>query len=287
MDSPPPPPSPPPLPLVEPRASAAASDSEEEVDVDDAGLTSTDASLMLDAAARGDASVVRSLLSAGGDGVASLVQAADSDGRTVLAYAVGSGSVECVAALLQSGAEVDAADRRGRTPLMVAASFEVAAQLISSGAQTTATDRRGQTPLHHTVKAKRLEVADVLLRNGASDVNAKDCRFSAVSVCKPDYFSEDIWGDELSVRVRDEGKFLRGVKIIKLLLRNGADVNDKDKNGRTALSLAAHVARPDLIRTLLRNGASVNLTDDGGLSPLYHALELNQIEAFAQLIMHS
>ena len=61
-------------------------------------------------------------------------------------------------------------------------------------------------------------------------------------------------------------------KIVKLLLEKGADVNVRDKYGTTALSMASQANHTEIVVLLLQNGASVNVKDTvNGLSPLWVA----------------
>jgi ankyrin repeat protein len=53
-------------------------------------------------------------------------------------------------------------------------------------------------------------------------------------------------------------------EAISLLLENGADVNAKDDDGRTALMAAAYNKDPKMISLLLENGADAAITDNNG-----------------------
>jgi len=72
------------------------------------------------------------------------------NGRTALAYAAFSGSIETARTLVEAGAEIDLADHQGWTPLMVAISqghASVADGLLQLGASTASRTQSGQTPL--------------------------------------------------------------------------------------------------------------------------------------------
>jgi len=51
----------------------------------------------------------------------------------------------------------------------------------------------------------------------------------------------------------------RHIKVVRLLIENGADVNLQDKSGRTALMGGADY--PEIVEILLNNGADVNARD--------------------------
>ncbi|KAI8746555.1 ankyrin repeat and KH domain-containing protein 1 [Biomphalaria glabrata] len=63
------------------------------------------------------------------------------------------------------------------------------------------------------------------------------------------------------------------VEVLKHLIEKGADVNRKNKIGLTALHVAALRNNYDCAKTLLEHGADVNVTCDTGRTPLHRALK--------------
>ena len=91
-------------------------------------------------------------------------------GMTPLHAAARKGLKEVVELLIANGADVNAKDVLGQTPLHFADTKEIAELLVAAGADVSAKeDTRGRTPLHH---AATKEVAELLIAAGA-DVNAK------------------------------------------------------------------------------------------------------------------
>jgi uncharacterized protein len=112
---------------------------------------------------------VRELLHRGAD-----VDARDEDGRTPLFSAVLGGSVGLVGLLLESGANINARDKEGWTALHFAAQeyeLEIARILVARGADVNAQDDDGASPLWRAVfsYAGRDEIAQLLLQSGAKD----------------------------------------------------------------------------------------------------------------------
>lgn len=92
--------------------------------------------------------------------------------RTPLHWAAQHGHVEVVRTLIDNGADVNAKDVFGRTPLHLAVSHpNVIALLLDAGASVDARDSLSNTPLHRAVPS--IESVDALIRAGA-DVRAKN-----------------------------------------------------------------------------------------------------------------
>lgn len=64
-----------------------------------------------------------------------------------------------------------------------------------------------------------------------------------------------------------EAAFAGDVELVKLLVENGADVDDRDVQGVTPLILAIQAGHSDIARVLIANGADVNArpASDGGV----------------------
>ena len=86
------------------------------------------------------------------------------------------GDVEQVQLLISSGADVNATDNTGYTPLFYAAQNsqqKVAELLIGAGANVNTKDQYGNTPLHYAAVSGHYDMCEVLVSNGA-DVAAKN-----------------------------------------------------------------------------------------------------------------
>jgi ankyrin repeat protein len=110
-------------------------------------------------------------------------------------------------------------------------------------------DNLGRTPLYLAVAHNQLEIAELLLANGA-DVNARDPQLHTPLI-------QAIW-----VYNHD--------KMMRLLLAKGAGVNLSDKWNMTALAYAAKQGQPGDARILIANDANINFVM--GDTPLYFAV---------------
>lgn len=119
------------------------------------------------AAATGDAELIERLVAAGGN-----PRSARWNGETAVMIAAGAGSLDTVRLLARHGAEVNVAEPRGgQTALMWAAAeghSDVVAGLIALGAQVDAASRKGFTPLVFATIKNDVPTIETLLRAGAN-----------------------------------------------------------------------------------------------------------------------
>jgi ankyrin repeat protein len=118
-----------------------------------------------------DMSKVQDLIKRGAD-----VDAINKMGVTPLHLASYNNSIETAKLLIERGADVDAKGNGGWTPLYQATLYnfiEIAKLLLDRGADVKAKDNDGYTPLHRASRWNRIEIAKLLLDAGA-DVEAKD-----------------------------------------------------------------------------------------------------------------
>lgn len=76
------------------------------------------------------------------------------------------------------------------------------------------------------------------------------------------------------------------IKIVKLLLAHGADVDLADNKGRTALSVAACQEYKATVRLLLDAGAQIDIRDKAGYTPVILATMRNRY-AIVELLVQS
>ena len=116
--------------------------------------------------------IVRAALDQGAD-----INARNEDGRTPLMVAItNNNNTEVFSLLLKAGADINARDKDGSNPLMLAAgggNIEVV-MLLNAGANTNTRNVFSRTPLMYaTIDGQSPDVITTLLRAGA-DVSAHD-----------------------------------------------------------------------------------------------------------------
>nr|5AQB_A Chain A, 3G61_DB15V4 [synthetic construct] len=160
--------------------------------------------------------------------------------------------------LMANGADVNALDEVGWTPLHLAAwgHLEIVECLLKNGADVNAADIDGYTPLHLAAFSGHLEIVEVLLKYGA-DVNADDqAGFTPLHLAA-------IFGH---------------LEIVEVLLKNGADVNAQDKFGKTPRDLAIDNGNEDIAEVLGKAATLVKVKDAAdqlGARVGYIELDLN------------
>ncbi|KAL3310961.1 Ankyrin-2, partial [Cichlidogyrus casuarinus] len=124
--------------------------------------------------------------------------------------------------------------------------------LLARKANVNARNKAGFTPLHVAVERIRPAVVELLLGNKAQ-VNtrtSKDGRSALhIAAC-----------------------IGRGERSAEMLIKSGADVNQRMQNGETALHLASRVANLRMVETLLREDADIQLVCEGGNNALHIAV---------------
>jgi ankyrin repeat protein len=162
------------------------------------------------------------------------------------------------------------------------------ARLASSGANVNARDGRGRTPLHVAAFAKQRDAMKALVDAGA-DPNALDAdRYDAVTIAAvaddPATLQEalKLGNRATNVTSRYDGTALIAaahlghVEVVRILIKAGAPLDHVNNLGWTALiesivlgdGGARHTATLD---ALVEAGANVNIADRQGMSPLHLA----------------
>ncbi len=192
------------------------------------------------------------------------VDAADKRGRGPLCTAVSTGQVALIRVLLAGGAKVRS-EADGWTALHAAARWRdtVAARLLlEARADANATGRFGDTPLHMAAWDGDVEMARLLLAYGAN-VNSASGYDDGTPLC----VAAEAGEKDLSA----------------LLIARGAKVNATTNRGDTALHLAAYGGHEAVVRLLLANGAQVNVRDCKHETPLDLAVSARE-HAIAKLL---
>ncbi len=221
-----------------------------------------------------------------------LLKATDNAKSTLVHHAAGFGTVDTLQWLIDSGADVNAKNNRGSTPLHWAVPDEAKVRLLlARGANVNAKVAGGQTPLYHAaILGNGLATMSLLLEKGANPnlrtgggrsplmVAAGDGNVAAVRLlldAKAAIDAKDSSGMTALMMAASSGS-PAGVRI---LLERGADARIQTKRTETALGFAGTAGNEEVVRLLLEQGADVNVRNIRGFSPLMLAASSDTMPA--------
>jgi len=187
---------------------------------------------LISAAERGDTATALRLIADGAD-----VDAQDARGRTPVMAATRANRVETVGALISAGADINIRDDLKDNPFLYAGAqglLDILRLLIASGADTRITNRFGGTALIPAAERGHVEVVEELLTHTDVDVN---------------HINNLGWTALLEAVVLSDGG-PRHQQIVQLLIDHAADVTVADKDGVTPLQHAHKRGFAEIARML-------------------------------------
>ena len=210
------------------------------------------------------------------------------DGLPPLCRAARLGDATSVKALIEAGADVNAPDEQGGTPLSWATNAETARLLVRAGADIEAADDDNRTPLAAAAELGFPDVVDFLLSLGADPLGsrpdewqqyARDNQAAAVrrAVRRQDTRAQAL----ISAAARGQAD------EVAWMLAAGYDPDGRDEEEETALLKAAFSGYTEIVRLLLAAGAAPDAaTEPGEWTPLAHALNRNRRDV-ARLLLQA
>jgi len=155
------------------------------------------------------------------------------DGHTLLHHACINDKLDMCRVLIDAGANVNAQDHFGRTPLMeqIASgnvNIEIIKLLLARGARVNDVDHDGHSALYFAIYAENEAVIRYLIDNNA---NANE------------------------LEILDAAAKKGSVQLLELLLSNGADINKTNRFGQFALQVAFEENNYEACTFLRENGA--------------------------------
>ena len=155
-------------------------------------------------------------------------------GKTAMHVAAEAGNTDILSLLFEHRVDVDIRDENGSTPLHYApygGRLDTGQYLLDRGVDINAQDKQGLTPLFDAARGGHVEFAEMLLERGAIiDFRNGQGRTPLIQA------------------VMEEGK----IQVVRLLLKHGADVNARDKSGKTASQCTT---RQDILEILSEYGS--------------------------------
>ncbi len=272
---------------------------------------------IIEAVKSGDLETVRSLVAGGAE-----VDAPQGDGATALHWAAHQNDLVAAGLLIGAGADVNAANALGATALWLAAingSAPMVERLLESGADPSVSLGMGETPLMTAARSGSLATVELLLEYGA-DVNAAELERGQTALMwavaqqhgdvarvlianDADLHARTTVWDQLentAGNTNPSGNFRQAhggstpllfaarngdVETARVLLDAGADVQDTEASGASALVIAAHSGHGPLGVYLLEKGADPNASG-AGYTALHAAVLRGQLALVEALLDH-
>ncbi len=225
---------------------------------------------------------------------------------TLLHLAIEGNNPKLLTYLLNKGLNIDQADKSGTSALILAAMdhsrFRLLKILIKRNATLDQRNNRHTSALTMAIKRYNIKAAVLLINKGA-DVNIRDGIDTPLSLLHKALAqtSSKVLQEELRalqtlllskgahVNTPDENlrwsplmltashyQDLKSTAHLKLLIKLGAQIDQRDKNQRTALMIAASLGRLESLEVLIKYHAQLNLYDKFGWTALMLAVYYNQ-----------
>ncbi len=224
---------------------------------------------LLEAVLLGNRSAVENFIALGAD-----VNAAEDDGTTPLMRAVHGRFTDIAKRLIDSGASVTARNNYGVTALYLAARGGDAATtraLLVAGMDANTSLPGGETALMTAARSGNTDVVGVLLTGSSAVESLADLAGRGTTTERSGYSPAESagYGDTERHAIR----------------RARADVNAREQRyGDTALMWAAVAGHVDVVRLLIEAGADVRAVDDEGVTALHLARANGHTEVAVALL---
>jgi ankyrin repeat protein len=216
-------------------------------------------SFLFSAVSQGDDITVRGLLQKGAD-----ANARDFNGCTPVVNAASGGYLSTIRLLVDNGADVNTPCSHGANALSIATSrgYEAIVRfLLEKGADVNRTYPQGGYALSYAIEAGHPGVARALIEHGA-EINVRYSYHTPL------------------IHAAQRGR----AEIVRILLGKGADVRATDHNRMSAMMQAIDNGYPEIAKELIEGGSDVNLRAGNGYTPLSLARQRQQESVIQALL---
>ena len=223
-------------------------------------------------------------------------------GKTALSYIVQFDRDDMLKFLIEAEANLDIGQGgRGNTPLITAIEknyTRCVKSLLNAGADVNAANKYGVTPIHiHNMannSDEHNQCLNLLLHKGCIDVNSADSYgntplINAAKYCHHDCLTSLLQAGADVNRTNNKGSTALNVaaspKSIDILIDAGADVNIPDNGGMTPVMAAATTHNKESIQKIFNAGADLNAVFKNGNTAAFFAATNDQMMVIKFLYM--
>ncbi|OGE46567.1 hypothetical protein PENARI_c187G02191 [Penicillium arizonense] len=208
------------------------------------------------------------------------LESQDNMGRTPLQVAADHSCTRAVRLLLNLGANPNFKNNnqywKGWSALFYAATNpsipgngrkSIIRALFLHGAELDGRNHAQKTPLHHAISKGAIKQAQALVECGAS------------------IMATDANGDTVLHIAASSSSWCPSMECVRKLLLLGADVQFRNNDGLTPLSLAVRMGSIEATKILLEHGSCADSRDKNGKSPLHYAAEAGNVHKIVKLLI--
>ncbi|KAM3498910.1 hypothetical protein MY11210_009644 [Beauveria gryllotalpidicola] len=152
-------------------------------------------------------------------------------------------------------------------------------------------DENDKFPLHTAARERRVAVADGLLKSTPELSQKKDndgryaihwaassnCLDIVIMLANQSSFDPDVQDESGWAPLMIAASVPESDDVIRVLLKAGADINEKNNSGQTALHFVASKKSLDTAKLLLEHKASTRVKDRRGQYPLHRAAAIGSV----------
>lgn len=217
------------------------------------------------------------------------INQSDLSGKTPIYNAIDRNDLSIVHGMHTLGAKLNIRNNMGETPLMQAlASEDIFNYILASNVDVNAKNNLGNAPIH-MVWDNPAELNNLKKYNAnmnLKDGSGQNILFSAVETNNPGLIETHLnLGVDINatdIKNRSPIFYTKDLNTIDFLHKHGAKLDIQDVNGMTLAHIATKEKNLQFIDFLVNNSASFEIADKYGNTPIYYAIDNNDI--FQKLI---
>ena len=196
--------------------------------------------------------------------------------KKAIHFAAEQGNIDALRKILQLGGDINSGDINNKTPFLYAAEhgrLNALALLFQEGADASAFDREGMTAVHWAIAGNKCTTVITLIEDYRLDVN----RAPSYTLSSP-----DVTFYKMALH---QAAQMGHVRILEVLLHNGALIDAVDNLKRTALHVAALKDKLSALLVLLTYPTvNPNARDSRQRTPLHYAAQKGNFQAVVALL---